>query len=144
MACLPGRNRGEGKKLSALARAIAEDGQSDAPQPDPNNPWTAHLQALGAFNREAHAKEVYLWPDNLPAWGAWQAVQTQWRVGMGGATGLDYTGVRAWLDEQGSAGPERRELFAGIQACERATLEVWAEAREREQNQPKGPPVPGR
>ena len=143
MAHVPGRGRGEGKKLSALARALAEDGQNDAPQPDANNAWTAHLATLGVFDQRSAERVEYLWPDNLLAWGAWQGVQTQWRVGMGGATGLDYTGVRAWLDEQGGTGPERRDLFAGIQACERATLEVWAEARDREQNQPKGPPVPG-
>ena len=54
----------------------------------------------------------------------------QWREGMGGRTGLDYAGVRAWFDLQGIRGAKRRRLFAGIQACEAATLEVWAEQRE--------------
>lgn len=94
------------------------------------------------FDRKPSERIEYLWPDNLPAWHAWQSVQSQWRVGMGGATGLDYTGVQACLRLQGHRGAALRELFAGIQACERATLEAWAEAREREQNQPKGPPVP--
>ena len=64
------------------------------------------------------------------AWNAWQSVQTQWRTGMGGATGLDYAGVRAYLDEI-DLGADRRDVFAGIQACERATLDVWSEQRER-------------
>lgn len=76
---------------------------------------------------------VWLWPDCLPAWYAWQAVQTQWRIGgMGGYTGLDYAGVRAWLDE---CGPDkrktRREWFACFQACEAATLNAWASARRK-------------
>lgn len=76
----------------------------------------------------------YLWPDNLPAWQAWQGVQTQWRTGMGGATGLDYAGVHAWLQLHAPR-QQRRELFEGIQAAERATLEVWSEQREREEQQ---------
>jgi hypothetical protein len=71
----------------------------------------------------------YLWPENVEAWHCWCAVQTQWRVGMGGATGLDYAGVRAYLDEAGLQGQARRDTFAGICAAERATLEVWAEQR---------------
>lgn len=74
---------------------------------------------------------LYLWPDNVPAWEAWLGVQTQWRVGMAGATGLDYAGVRAYLDEIGLDGDERSDVFAGIQACEREVLRVWARKRER-------------
>lgn len=62
-------------------------------------------------------------------------MQTQWRVGMAGATGLDYAGVRALFDEEGLAGDERREVFAGIRAAEAAALEVWAEQRERDEAQ---------
>lgn len=76
----------------------------------------------------------YLWPDNVDAWRAWQSIQTQWRHGMSGPTGLDYAGVRACLDELGFAGDERRDAWAGIQACERTTLDVMAERREREGN----------
>lgn len=76
-------------------------------------------------------EKVYLWPENVRSWNCWVGLQTQWCVGVGGPTGLDYAGVRAYLDEL-DLGPARREVFAGIQACERATLEVWAEQRERD------------
>jgi hypothetical protein len=33
-------------------------------------------------------------PDNRDAWDLWQAAKTQWRVGMGGLVGIDYTAVR--------------------------------------------------
>ena len=58
-------------------------------------------------------------------------MQTQWRIGRGGATGLDYAGVRAYLDEA-ELGEARRDVWRGILACERATLEVWAENRKKE------------
>lgn len=53
-------------------------------------------------------------------------MRTQWRDGMGGRTGLDYAGVRAYLDLMGLRGADRRDAFAGIQACEAATLQAWA------------------
>lgn len=63
-------------------------------------------------------------------------MQTQWRVGMSGATGLDYAGVRAWLDECGPSQRKhpgkRREMFLGIQAAERGTLDAWAEQRKQQ------------
>lgn len=130
-----------------MAREVAESQSRNDAQPlDPNNAWTGAIAALGLLEQQPAEHVVYLWPDNVVAWNCWQGVQTQWRVGMGGATGLDYAGVRAFLDEQQLAGDERREVFAGIQACERATLEVWAEQREREQQERagSGPPVPGR
>lgn len=88
---------------------------------------------MGAFFAAvAVERTAFLWPDNVAAWRAWEAVQTQWRIGFSGATGLDYAGVRAYLDEIGLAGEERREVFAGILACERATLDVQAERRAQE------------
>ncbi len=67
----------------------------------------------------------------MAAWNAWCALQTQWRVGMGGATGLDYTAVHAYLrGVLGLRGSELRDTFDGIQAAERAVLEVAAEQRE--------------
>ncbi len=49
---------------------------------------------------------------------------------MQGASGLDYAGVRAWLDEQAFDADTRKEYFDGICAAERATLQGWAEQRK--------------
>lgn len=71
---------------------------------------------------------IYLWPCNVRAWGVWCELQTQWMYsGMGGATGLNYAGVRAHLDELGLCGDERRDIYAGIRSAERATLEEFVE-----------------
>lgn len=51
---------------------------------------------------------------------------------MGGATGLDYAGVRAYLDESGLAGDERKDIFTGIRAAEGATLQAWAEKAKQD------------
>lgn len=74
------------------------------------------------------AREHFLWPENVGTWAAWQAVQTQWRFKPSGSpAGLDYAGVRACLDELEYVGDQRRDAWSGIQACERATLDVTRE-----------------
>lgn len=92
--------------------------------------WSGVIAGLGltAGGSPANAVQThYLWPECVPIWSAWQQLQTQWRVGMGGATGLDYAGVRAWLRDCGPEDEsERREWWSCIQAAERATLDVWA------------------
>ena len=71
---------------------------------------------------------VYLWPDCVDAWHHWCQVQTQWRAGVAGATGLDYAGVRTYFDiETDLTGDERREVFACIRGAERGTLAGWAD-----------------
>lgn len=88
---------------------------------------------LGAGDEPGDARTEYLWPENVSAWRCWNAVQTQWRVGMGGATGLDYAGVRAWLELQDLEPGELREIFEGLRAAEVATLEVWGEQRRQDE-----------
>lgn len=78
---------------------------------------------------------VYLWPDNLRAWQCWCGVQTQWRTSHAGATGLDYAGVRAWLLDEVPDDAQRRDIWRGLQACEIARLDVWAQQRQQREQQ---------
>lgn len=75
---------------------------------------------------------AYLWPDNVDTWRHWCSLQTQWRYGTDGRTGLDYAAVCAYLALHEPAAERRREHLAGIQAAEWASLEVWAEQRAAE------------
>lgn len=76
-----------------------------------------------------------IWPDNQHIVRVWLAMQTQWRVGFSGATGLDYAvlpvvmrGVQVPLNE-------RMDIFAGVQVMERTTLKVWNAARIKREGQ---------
>ena len=93
----------------------------------------ARLQTLAPPGLQAEPaatdEPVYLWPCNAQAWDCWWAVQTQWRSSMEGHTGLDYTGVRAFLDLEIDDPAQRRQVFAGIRACEREMLDIWAQRR---------------
>lgn len=102
--------------------------------------WAQAIAGLGLQAEQGspggQAETHYLWPECVPIWNAWQNLQTQWRTGMAGATGLDYTAVRAWLADNGPPSmEERREWWECLQAAERATLEVWAEHRRQQEAQ---------
>lgn len=88
---------------------------------------------------DAPKETAYLWPCNLLAWHCWQSVQTQWRVGPNGVSGLDYAGALAHLrTAHRLRGKKLRAVWAGITAAEAATLEVFEQHRKEreEQNQP--------
>lgn len=52
---------------------------------------------------------------------------TQWRTGMAGATGLDYTAVPTVMDLLDIAPEHRRDRFDDLRTMERAALEVMNE-----------------
>ena len=75
---------------------------------------------------------AWLWPENERAWRLWLQVQTQWRVGLDGKTGLDYAGVRACMALRRIPTRYQRRLFELVHAMELAALGVWREARKRD------------
>lgn len=86
----------------------------------------------GGGNVDGSDRELWLWPENRPAWDLWLCLQTQWRVGMAGATGLDYSAVAAVMHMQSTARKERPELLALLRVMEAEVLEVWGKERERQ------------
>lgn len=62
------------------------------------------------------------------------AMQTQWRIGMGGATGLDYSALPVVEDRLNVPKKRRAECFRGLQIIEREVLRVWSEAAKARQN----------
>lgn len=119
------------------AKNQANTPDADAPAAAAHNPFLhaalgGAAEAAGAGDvgpAGAEGEECFLWPCNLATWNHWAAVQTQWRTGMAGATGLDYAGVRAYLADAVGKPKRRREVFAGIRACERGALEGWGSAK---------------
>lgn len=80
--------------------------------------------------RPVYLEPWHLWPCNVRAWGLWQAVQTQWRSGVAGRTGLDYAGVRIVVDRR-MPRRQRAEAFEVLCRMERAALLAWGEQREQ-------------
>lgn len=63
-----------------------------------------------------------VWPENWPAFSLFCTVQTQWRVGACGPTGLDYTPLLALMGRMKLSDQDHDDLFEDVQTLERAAL----------------------
>lgn len=63
------------------------------------------------------------------AWRVFDSVFTQWRVGMGIPTGLDYAAVYPFLDRAAKDPQEWDEMFSDIQVMEGAVFKQMSDNR---------------
>lgn len=96
----------------------------------------AELQAFG-FDPKSYQVTVVAWVDTLPAWNLWAQVGNQWRMGMGGAFALDYNVLFSCMERLCLAQEDYDDLFEDIRIIESEVLEVWAEERERADEEAK-------
>jgi hypothetical protein len=74
-------------------------------------------------------KVVEVWPDNWAAVQTFAALSTQWRVGAGGATGLDYGAVPPVMRLTGVPRGDWADVFDCIRIMEVAALEKLREKK---------------
>ena len=89
----------------------------------PANPFLAALAARGG------ERVVEVWPDNHAAFILFNNLSTQWRIGMGGTTGLDYAAVYPLLDRAAKDPQEWDEMFSDIKVMEVAALKQMSDNR---------------
>jgi hypothetical protein len=65
-----------------------------------------------------------VWPENWPAFEVFHRLQTQWRVGGVGPTGLDYNVLFVLLDRKRLNDEDFDQFVADIQVMEFAALEA--------------------
>jgi len=70
------------------------------------------------------ADAVEIWPENLRAYELFCAMDTQWRIGMAGPTGLDYAALPMALRMIGAARADWQQLMADIRVMESAALQA--------------------
>ena len=63
-------------------------------------------------------------PDNWTAFEAFNSLGTQWRIGFGGPTGLDYAVIPDVLKLHQIPDADWRDVFDSIRVMERVALEV--------------------
>lgn len=68
-----------------------------------------------------------MWPENWPVVELFLRLATQWRTGINGATGLDYTAAYPLIDRVASSSDEWWHLFDDLQHLERAALRAAKE-----------------
>jgi hypothetical protein len=95
--------------------------------PGPSNEDIAKMRHLG-FEPEDYAGEpVELWPENERAYFLFVDLRRQWRVGMGGATGLDHNVMFRRMERMSLTPEEYDQLDADIRAMEDEALEAMFE-----------------
>lgn len=132
MARLPRRApRRSAKKLVALARAWC--GQAAGPDTE--------AEALAAFGLQREDKPDEqgadsdsrfppVLPENRRAWGLWCALETQWRTGFNGRTGLDYgVAIAMMRDVTPIKRRHRAAVLQGLHIMEREALTIWNKKR---------------
>lgn len=72
----------------------------------------------------------YLLPEHQQVLRVWNDLDTQWRTGLMGRTGLDYTAVRAHLQLVGIPRKQHAELHAQLRIMEHAALREWVRASD--------------
>ncbi|MEG1971379.1 MAG: DUF1799 domain-containing protein [Burkholderiaceae bacterium] len=73
--------------------------------------------------------EFELWSEHEAVVHLFVDCMTQWRIGMVGATGLDYAVLPCLFELHGVAPPARARLFSDLRVMENAALALFAERR---------------
>lgn len=76
------------------------------------------------------AVSVEMYPDNCLAYELFADMRTQWRIGMGGATGLDYGVMYRMMDRMNLTPDDYNDLEQCVRVMEYTALEVMHEERQ--------------
>ena len=72
-----------------------------------------------------------MWPENEQAWRLFTFMGTQWRVAMGGPTGLDYGVLFHRMDRMALPPDDFDLLLSDVRSMESAALGAMTKNRER-------------
>lgn len=73
-----------------------------------------------------------MFEDNWDAFLVFDSMATQWRIGVGGPTGLDYNVIPMILQSLELEEVAIKEIFPSLRVMESEALTVMAEERERD------------
>ena len=74
--------------------------------------------------------EIELWAINAEAFSVFNSMSTQWRSGMSGATGLDYTALPVVMDLERVKADKRQQVFRDVRTMEQEALRTMADNQE--------------
>lgn len=74
------------------------------------------------------SQTVEVWPENWQTVDLFIAIATQWRIAMGGPTGLDYNVLFRMIDNLGLPSNDWKVAFDDIRVMESAALESMRQA----------------
>lgn len=82
------------------------------------------------FDGLRQSRSVEIYPEHELPIRVFSALATQWRIGMGGPTGLDYAALPAVMDLLCVSQRKRGAVFDDLRILESAALSVMSEARK--------------
>ncbi len=85
---------------------------------------------MGLTADDIEVEEVDVWPDAWPAFCLFEALGTQWRLGNGGPSGLDYTAIPTTASMLCIKRRDLDDIFPDLRIMEHEALAVMAEAAE--------------
>lgn len=85
---------------------------------------------LGLSRADLPEEEVEVWPDAWPAFRLFEAMSTQWRTGMDGPSGLDYSIIPTTAAMLGIKRRDLPDIFPDLRVMESEALAVMAESVE--------------
>lgn len=121
--------RSAGKKLEDAARYWAGSVPDYSQAIEELKALNAPAEIIQQLIDEQAQEDFEVWPENWDYVEMFLRVGTQWRTGMGGPTGLDYTAVLAVIDLYQVE--DRRAMFEALGVMEAAALSVWSEGRDK-------------
>jgi len=87
-------------------------------------PTLAEMRADGWEPEDFEAEDpVEVWPENWQAFTTFMQLRTQWLVGVGGPTGLNYVPLFALMDRLGVQGEAWDDFLSDVQVLEAAALD---------------------
>ncbi|WP_420867776.1 DUF1799 domain-containing protein [Achromobacter denitrificans] len=81
------------------------------------------MAAFGLTPDDVAGDPVEIWPENEAAFMLFLSLRSQWRIGMGGATGLDYCALFHKMDRLDLGPDQYEELEDQVRILEFAALE---------------------
>jgi len=90
------------------------------------------MAGLGFTLSDLDSEEFKLWPDNWSSFIVFESMGTQWRIGMGGPTGLDYCALPDVMRLCGIKKKHQPDVFYDVRVMEAEALKVMAEQRAAE------------
>jgi Phage related hypothetical protein (DUF1799) len=102
------------KKLEALAKELYSS----------NTLNEGELAKFGLTAADFELDEIVIWPENYESYSVFMCMGTQWRTGMAGATGLDYSALNEVWNRLDVPLSRRDDVFQDIRVMENEALKT--------------------
>lgn len=90
-------------------------------------PSEQELAIAGVTLADYELESVEVWPENVQAYRLFCDLQTQWRVGMSGPSGLDYAVLFVMIDRMKLSPEAAEDLEYDVRAMESEALSAMHE-----------------